>query len=92
MLRAVLIMVASGYTLVGIAALVIGFVVPWDDPLSAIYAIMLGIPWSFLFVNLADRIAESRPVGINIALLVGAIALNAGLLWWWALTRKVKQR
>ncbi len=90
--RTVLIIAASGYTLLGIAALVIGFVVPWDDPLSAVYAILVGLPWSLLFVNLADRIAESRSVGINIALVTGAIALNAGLLWWWALTRKVKSR
>jgi hypothetical protein len=92
MLRTVLILVAGGYTLLGIAALVIGFVLPSDDPLSAVYAIMVGTPWSLVFTNLADRIAENRPVGINIALLVGAIALNVGLLWWWALTRRVNPR
>jgi hypothetical protein len=88
MLRIVLIIVASAYTLIGIAALVIGFVIPWDDPLSAVYAILVGIPWTYVFVSVADRVAEDRSVGINIALVTGAIALNAGLLWWWALTRK----
>ena len=88
MLRLVLIVVASVYTLIGIAALVIGFVVPSDDPLSAVYAILVGIPWTYLFVSLADNVAKHRSVGINIALVTAAIALNAGLLWWWASTRK----
>jgi len=92
MLRTVLIFIASIYSLIGVAALVIGFVIPWDDPLSAVYAILVGIPWSYVFASLADRVAEDRSVGINIALLTGAIALNAGLLWWWALTRKVERQ
>lgn len=92
MLRTVLIIVASVYSVLGIAALVIGFVVPWDDPLSAVYAILLGIPWTYLFVSLADRVAENRAVYVNIALVTSAIALNAGLLWWWALTRRVERR
>ena len=92
MLRTVLIIVASVYSVLGIAALVIGFVVPWDDPLSAVYAILLGIPWTYLFVSLADRVAENRSVYVNIALVTSAIALNAGLLWWWALTRRVERR
>ena len=91
MLRFVLTVVASVYTLIGIAALVIGFVVPSHDPLSSVYAILVGIPWSYLFVSLADIVAKQRSVGINIALVTGAIVLNAGLLWWWALTRKGAQ-
>jgi len=88
MLRIVLIFVASVYTLIGIAALVIGFVIPWDDPLAAVYAILVGIPWTYLFLSLADSLAEEHTVGVGIALVTSAISLNAGLLWWWALTRK----
>jgi hypothetical protein len=91
MLRIVLIAVATIYTLIGAAALIIGFVIPWDDPLSAVYAILVGAPWTSLFVSLADRVAEDRSVYVNIALVTSAIVLNAGLLWWWALTRKVKR-
>lgn len=83
----VLVIVASVYSLLGIAALVIGFVIPWDVPLSAVYAILVGVPWTYLFVSLADRVAEDRSVYINIALVTGAIALNGGHLWWWASTR-----
>lgn len=90
--RIVLIAVASIYSLIGVAALIIGFVIPWDDPLSAVYAILLGVPWSYLLVNLANRFAEDRTVSVNIALVSGAIVLNAGVLWWWALPRKVKGR
>lgn len=91
MLRIVLIAVATIYTLIGAAALIIGFVIPWDDPLSAVYAILVGAPWTYLCVSLADRVAEDRSVYVNIALVTSAIVLNAGLLWWWALTRKVKR-
>jgi len=92
MARILLIIVASVYSFVGIGALVIGFVIPWDDPLSAVYAILVGIPWTYLFLRVADSIAEDRSVGTNVVLVTGAIALNAGLLWWWALTRKVRRQ
>jgi hypothetical protein len=34
-----------------------------------------------------DGYAEGS-IAINVALVAGAIALNAALLWWWALTRR----
>lgn len=87
MLRIALIIVAGAYTLLGIAALVVGFIIPWDDdPLAAVYAIMLGAPW----VQLVGRLDlfPHDAVGINIALVTGSIVLNASLLWLWALTRR----
>ncbi len=86
MLRIVLIGLAGAYTLLGIAALVIGFVIPHDDPLQAVFAVMLAAPWVQLLGRLG--VLGGEQVGINIALVVGSIALNAGLLWWWALTRQ----
>ena len=90
MLRIGLIVLASAYTLLGIAALVIGFVIPHDDPPAAVFAVMLGAPWVQLLGRLDPFGGEQ--VAINIALVVGSIALNAGLLWWWALTRRHASR
>lgn len=84
--RRILIAMAALYTLAGIGALVIGFVIPWDDPLAAIYPLLLGAPWTFLLTALDAYASES--VAFNITLVTGAIALNALLLWWWALTRR----
>jgi hypothetical protein len=52
-----------------------GWITP--DPLSAIPAILLGIPWSYLLTSFA----ESESSTLNISLLVMAIAINAGLIW-----------
>ena len=86
MLRIVLIVVASAYTLIGIAGLLLAFVFPSDDPLSATVAIIPALPWSFLLGALG--LYSESSVAVNIAVIAGAIALNAGLLWWWALTRE----
>lgn len=85
-LRSVLIALAATYTLAGIGALIIGFVIPWGDPLAAVYPLMFGAPWTFLLSEF-DGYAENS-VAINIILVTGAIGLNAALLWWWALTRR----
>lgn len=84
--RRVVTVIAAVYTLFGIAALIIGFVIPWDDPLKAVYALLLGAPWTFM-LSAVDGYADDSVV-VNAMLLTGAIALNAGLLWWWALTRR----
>lgn len=86
MVRRVLVVIAAAYTLAGIGALIIGFVIPWDDPLAPVYALMLGAPWTFLLSRLGGYAEDS--LAINIILLAAAIALNAALLWWWALTRR----
>lgn len=86
MIRGLLMLLAGTYTLAGIGALVIGFVIPWDDPLAPVWALLLGAPWTFL-LRAAGGYAEDSVV-INTILVVGAIALNAALLWWWALTRR----
>lgn len=88
--RAILTTVAAAYTVAGIGALVIGFVIPWDDPLAPVYALLLGAPWTFLLSAL-DGYAEHSVV-LNALLLTLAIALNAALLWWWALTRQRSAR
>ncbi len=86
MVRRILVVIAAAYTLAGIGALIIGFVIPWDDPLAPVYALMLGAPWTFL-LSIVGGYAEDS-IAINIILLAAAIALNAALLWWWALTRR----
>ena len=86
MVRRILVVIAAAYTLAGIGALIIGFVIPWDDPLAPAYALMLGAPWTFLLSLLGGYAEDS--IAINIILLAVAIALNAALLWWWALTRR----
>ena len=69
------------YTLVSILALLAiplsaaGWIDP--DPLSAIPAMLLGVPWSFLLTSFVD--AESP--ALNFLLLLVAVAINAGLIW-----------
>ncbi len=84
--RRILIGLAAIYTLAGMGALVIGFAIPWDDPLAAVYALLAGLPWTILWSELGVYAEES--VAINIALVTGSIVLNVALLWWWALTRR----
>jgi hypothetical protein len=84
--RAILSIVAAAYTLAGVGALIIGFVIPWDDPLAPVYALLLGAPWTFL-ISAIGGYADDAPV-LNALLVVAAIALNAALLWWWALSRR----
>jgi hypothetical protein len=78
--------ITAAYTLAGADAVVIGFVIAWDDPLSPVYALLLGAPWTLLWNALGDYAGDS--VADNIALGTAAIAFNAALLWWWALTRR----
>jgi hypothetical protein len=85
MLRWVLIFVAGAYSAVGVLVLLAAFVLPSDGPLAAAPAIMVGLPWSLILGQL-DLGADNLAVGT--ALVVLAIGINAGLLWWWALSRK----
>jgi hypothetical protein len=84
--RCILMPIAAFYTLAGLAAVIIGFVIPWDDPLAAVYAMIFGVPWTFLLGTLNAYSEDS--VSANTSLVTGSIALNAGLIWWWALTRR----
>jgi len=52
-----------------------GWITP--DPLSAIPALLLGIPWSYGLVALGG----SQSAVLNFVLLAVAIAMNAGLIW-----------
>jgi hypothetical protein len=52
-----------------------GWIAP--DPLSAIPAILLGLPWSDLLLTLAD----SQSLSAKFALLGAAMAMNAALVW-----------
>lgn len=47
------------------------------DPLSAIPAVLLGLPWS---IGL-PWLGASESVALNLALLLLGMALNFGLLW-----------
>lgn len=48
------------------------------DPLSALPAMLLALPWSLLLGALPD---DSGPFGQGLLLAAGLCA-NAGLLWW----------
>ena len=52
-----------------------GWITP--DPLSAIPAILLGLPWSYLLTELVG----SQSSALNIVLLALAMAINASLIW-----------
>jgi hypothetical protein len=47
------------------------------DPLSAIPALLLGLPWSYVLLRLGD----SQSVPINMGLVALAMGINAVLLW-----------
>lgn len=88
--RSILTVLAAAYTLAGAGALIVGFAVPRDDPLAAVYPLLLGAPWTFL-LSAIDGWAEDS-VAINVLLVAGCIALDAALLWIWALTRRRSPR
>lgn len=49
-----------------------------EDPLAAVYAILLAMPWSLL---LGELDVKSEIIWINIALLAGAMLLNIVLIF-----------
>jgi hypothetical protein len=58
------------------------------DPLSAVPALLLGLPWSYVLLALG----HSESVPVNFVLLALAMAMNAAILWllgrsmsrrWW---------
>lgn len=51
-----------------------GWITP--DPLSAIPAMLLGVPWSYLLTSLVGQ-----SPGLNLFLVAGAMTINAALLW-----------
>jgi hypothetical protein len=72
------------YTVVAIAALGSGFMGLPRDPLNFIFAIGLGLPWSLLAGYVAGDAEWFGP-----AVIIGSLALNAGLLWGWALRSRM---
>ncbi len=69
------------YTLVCAAALAAvplsaaGVIAP--DPLSAIPAMLLGFPWSYVLTGFGG----SQSAGLNLILVALGMAINAGLIW-----------
>lgn len=84
--RAILETIAAIYTFAGIGALLLGFVIRWDDPLAPFYALPLGAPRTSLSSAVGGWSADSFL--LDASALVAAISLDAALLWWWALTRQ----
>jgi len=70
------------YVVVGLLALAVipmsaaGWITP--DPLSAIPALLLGIPWSYALTALVGP----QSAALNFVLLAGAMIINAGLIWF----------
>ena len=52
-----------------------GWITP--DPLSAVPAMLLGVPWSYLLTELVG----SQSPALNAVLLALAIAINTSLIW-----------
>ena len=54
-----------------------------DDPLDAIFLVVLTLPWSFLITPLVDAISPSLFENVIIGVLIGLIgaAINAVLLY-----------
>jgi hypothetical protein len=74
--------VAGGFgVLVGIS---LALVLLGDDPLTGIYLVILGFPWTFLLTALADAIdpalLDSGALGVAIGALSGA--LNAVIIYF----------
>jgi hypothetical protein len=67
--------VVSALALAAIPMSAAGWITP--DPLSAIPAMLLGVPWSYLLTGLVG----SQSASLNVALLAMAMALNASLIW-----------
>ena len=67
--------VVSALALAAIPMSVAGWITP--DPLSAIPALLLGVPWSYLLTALVG----SQSPTLNAVLLAIAMALNASLIW-----------
>lgn len=89
MLRWVIMVVAAVYTLAGIAALLVAFVLPSDDPLSAAFAILLGLPWTLLLLAFDPQPGDSS---LPAALVTSAIILNFGALWWFTVLLARRRR
>jgi vacuolar-type H+-ATPase subunit I/STV1 len=49
------------------------------DPLGAVYAILLALPWSMLLVKFG---ASFDMVWLNVAMLCGAMLLNIGIIYF----------
>jgi len=70
------------YVVVGLLALAVipvsaaGWITP--DPLSAIPALLLVIPWSYALTALVGP----QSAALNFVLLAGAMIINAGLIWF----------
>lgn len=64
----------SALALAAILLSAAGWIAP--DPLSAIPALLLGIPWSYGLVTLAG----SQSAALNFVLLAVAMVINAGLI------------
>jgi hypothetical protein len=67
--------IAIIYTVAAIAALGIGFMGLPRDPLNFVFAIVLGMPWTLLAGYVASDVTWFGPV-----IIIGSLALNAGLL------------
>jgi hypothetical protein len=73
-----LVLLYSAVSVLALAAIPLsaaGWIAP--DPLSAVPAILLGMPWSYLLTSLGG----SETPTLNIFLLAVAMAINAGLIW-----------
>ncbi len=67
--------IVSALCLAAIPMSAAGWITP--DPLSAIPAMLLGVPWSYLLIE----VVGSQSSALNIVLLALAMAINASLIW-----------
>jgi hypothetical protein len=74
--------IARLYTALALVALVLALAWARQDPLGFVFVVVLGLPWMFF---LAEIVGDSKWLGSALSVLV--LALNAGLLWCWAVRR-----
>ena len=68
------------YLAFGVFAVVVIFIDPSDDPLSAIYLVIAAMPWTVVLDAVTDRIGE-LPNWANLTLLSLGVLFNAAIIY-----------
>jgi membrane protein DedA with SNARE-associated domain len=68
------------YLAFGVFAVVVIFIDPSDDPLSAIYLVIAAMPWTVVLDAVTDRIGE-LPTWANLTLLSLGVLFNAAIIY-----------
>ena len=67
--------VLAGLALLAVPLSAMGWITP--DPLAAVPAMLLGLPWSYVLTGLAG----SQSTVLNLLLVAASLAINGCLIW-----------